>query len=57
MTQRLPHLFLPEVRLQTSARDDLPIEQVQLTRFDGTRSVRFSEAGAQAIAALRQPQK
>jgi branched-chain amino acid transport system substrate-binding protein len=36
-------MLLPGIRLNTSATDYLPIEQVQLMRFDGTRWVRFGE--------------
>ena len=36
-------MLLPGIKLNTSATDYLPIEQVQLMRFDGTRWARFGE--------------
>jgi hypothetical protein len=36
-------LLLPGIRLQTSATDYAPIEQLQLHRFDGQRWVPFGE--------------
>jgi branched-chain amino acid transport system substrate-binding protein len=36
-------MLLPGIRLNTGPADYLPIEQVQLMRFDGTRWVRFGD--------------
>jgi branched-chain amino acid transport system substrate-binding protein len=36
-------MLLPGIRMTTSRTDYLPIEQMQLMRFDGTRWVRFGE--------------
>ena len=36
-------MLLPGVRIDTSAHDYLPLEQVQLMRFDGAKWVRFGE--------------
>jgi branched-chain amino acid transport system substrate-binding protein len=36
-------MLLPGIRLTTGPTDYLPIEQIQLMRFDGTRWVRFGE--------------
>ena len=36
-------MLLPGIKINTSPTDYYPVEQVQLTRFDGTRWVRFGE--------------
>lgn len=46
-------MLLPGITLQTSANDYLPIEQVQLVRFDGARWVRFGAKPVKPLAALR----
>jgi branched-chain amino acid transport system substrate-binding protein len=47
-------MLLPGVRIQTSAQDYLPIEEVRLVRFDGARWVRLGEDSGKPVAALRQ---
>jgi branched-chain amino acid transport system substrate-binding protein len=37
-------MLLPGIRMSTSPTDYLPIEQMQLIRFDGVRWVRFGNA-------------
>ena len=36
-------MMLPGIKINTGPRDYLPVEQVQLVRFDGERWVRFGE--------------
>jgi branched-chain amino acid transport system substrate-binding protein len=36
-------MLLPGIKLNTSATDYHPIEQMQMFRFDGVRWVRFGE--------------
>jgi hypothetical protein len=36
-------MLLPGIRVDTSARDYMPVKQVQLMRFDGNKWVRFGD--------------
>jgi hypothetical protein len=36
-------MLLPDIKVNTSPTDHLPVEQMQLMRFDGMQWVRFGE--------------
>ena len=36
-------MMLPGIKINTGPKDYLPVEQVQLIRFDGERWVRFGD--------------
>jgi Periplasmic binding protein len=50
---RLP-MLLPGIEINTAPDDYLPIEQVQLMRFDGATWVRFGDAPGASIAVSRE---